>query len=57
MFDLLSGDLSSVYRDPVEIGRESARLMMNLIDGRPTSQAVIQTQYRRRLSSKRVING
>jgi LacI family transcriptional regulator len=57
MFDLLSGDLSSVYRDPVEIGRESARLIINLIDGRPTSQAVIQTQYRRRLSSKRVVNG
>lgn len=57
MFDLLSSDLSSVYRDPVEIGRESARLIINLIDGRPTSQAVIQTQYRRRLSSKQVASG
>ena len=57
MFDLLSPDLSSVYRDPEEIGRESARLIINLIAGRPTSQAVIQTQYRRRLSSKRVANG
>jgi LacI family transcriptional regulator len=57
MFDLLSGDLSSVYRDPEEIGRESAKLIINLINGGPSSQAVIQTQYRRRLSSKRVSNG
>jgi LacI family transcriptional regulator len=57
MFDLLSGDLSSVYRDPHEIGRESARLIINLINGGPTSQAVVQTHYRRRSSSKKVLNG
>lgn len=57
MFDILSGDLSSVFRDPEEIGRQSARLILNLIGNRPTSQALIQTQYRKRLSSKRVSNG
>jgi LacI family transcriptional regulator len=57
MFDLLSSDLSSVYRDPDEIGRKSARLILNLITGGPTSQAVVQTHYRKRTSSRRVLNG
>jgi LacI family transcriptional regulator len=52
MFDLLSSDLSSVYRDPEEMGRQSARLMLDLIAEKAPSQAVVPTTYRPRSSSK-----
>ena len=52
MFDLLSSDLSSVYRDPEEMGRQSARLMLDLIAEKAPSQAVVPTIYRPRSSSK-----
>jgi LacI family transcriptional regulator len=52
MFDLLSSDLSSVYRDPEEMGRQSARLMLDLIAEKAPSQALVPTTYRPRSSSK-----
>ena len=53
MFDVLTSDLSSVYRDPEEMGRQSARLILDLIAGEATAQAVVPTIYRQRASSKR----
>ena len=53
MFDVLTADLSSVYRDPEEMGRQSARLILDLIAGEATAQAVVSTIYRPRASSKK----
>jgi LacI family transcriptional regulator len=53
MFDVLTADLSSVYRDPEEMGRQSALLMLDLLAGGATAQAVVPTVYRPRASSKR----
>ncbi len=52
MFDVLTSDLSSVYRDPEEMGRASARLMLDLIAGLAPSQELVPTHYRPRASSK-----
>jgi LacI family transcriptional regulator len=52
MFDVLTADLSSVYRDPEEMGRQSARLILDLIADKAPSQAVVPTTYRPRLSSQ-----
>ena len=54
MFDVLTADLSSVYRDPEEMGRQSARLILDLIADKAPSQAVVPTTYRPRSSSKAV---
>ena len=56
MFDVLTADLSSVYRNPEEMGRQSARLILDLIAGEATAQAVVPTIYRPRASSKKVAN-
>ena len=56
MFDVLTADLSSVYRDPEEMGRQSARLMLALIADEAPSQAVVPTTYRPRASSKALSN-
>lgn len=53
MFDVLTADLSSVYRDPEHMGREAARLILDLIAGKGTAQAVVPTIYRQRASSKK----
>lgn len=51
MFDLLSSDLSSVYRDPEEMGCQFAHLMLDFIAEKAQSQAVISTIYRPQSSS------
>ena len=53
MFDVLTADLSSVFRDSEEMGREAARLILDLIAGNGTAQAVVPTIYRPRSSSKK----
>lgn len=54
MFDVLTSDLSSVYRDPEEMGRQAARLILDLIAHKTPAQAVVSTTYRPRSSSKAV---
>ena len=54
MFDVLSSELSSVYRDVAEMGRASARLILQLIGGKAPSQEIIPTVYRPRASSKSI---
>ncbi len=57
MFDVLTAELSSVYRDPEEMGRASARLILDLIAGSAPSQELIPTFYRARESSKSLTAG
>lgn len=51
IFDLLSSDLSSVYRNPEEMGCQFALLMLDFIAEETQSQAVISTIYRPQSSS------
>lgn len=54
MFDVLSSDISSVYRDSEEMGRASATLILQLIAGKSPSQEIIPTTYRPRASSRAI---
>jgi LacI family transcriptional regulator len=57
MFDVLTDHLSSVYRDPEEMGRQAARLILAVILGEPPSHSIVPTHYRERSSSFAIKNG
>lgn len=52
MFSILSDSFSSVFRNPEAMGRESARLIVDILSGKDTKSIVIPTIYRERASSK-----
>ncbi len=52
MFSILSDSFSSVFRDPEAMGRESARLIVDILSGKDSTNIVIPTVYRERASSK-----
>ena len=56
MFDVLTSHISSVYRDPEEMGRQAARLILEIINGEAPTQSIIPTTYRERLSTCAVNN-
>ena len=45
MFDVVLPQLSSVYRDPDMIGRESARLLLEIMRGAKPRKTVIETHF------------
>lgn len=51
MFDVILPQLSSVYRDPEMIGRESARLLLEIMRGAEPRKTVIETHFIIRESS------
>ncbi|CAB4923355.1 unannotated protein [freshwater metagenome] len=51
MFDVILPQLSSVYRDPEMIGRESARLLLEIMRGAKPRKTVIETHFIMRESS------
>lgn len=57
MFDVLSANISSVYRDPEEMGSQAARLILEVIQGEVPSQSMVPTIYRERFSTYTVTNG
>ncbi len=52
MFSVISDSFSSVFRDPEVMGRESARLIVDILSGKDVNNIVIPTVYRERASSK-----
>lgn len=56
MFDVLTSHISSVYRDPEEMGRQAARLILGVISGQKPAQSIIPTIYRERSSTCPVKN-
>jgi LacI family transcriptional regulator len=51
MFDVFASQFSSVFRDPHVIGRESARIMLEVLSGAEPRTAVVETKFISRASS------
>jgi LacI family transcriptional regulator len=51
MFDVFASEYSSVFRDPVEIGEQSARLILDMLKGGQARQLVVETKFTPRKSS------
>lgn len=51
MFDVFASEYSSVFRDPVEIGEQSARLILDMLKGAKPRQIVVETKFTQRKSS------
>lgn len=51
MFDVFASEYSSVFRDPVEIGEQSARLILDMLKGGQTRQILVETKFIQRKSS------
>ena len=56
MFQVLSDSFSSVFRDPEAMGRESARLIVDILKGKESRSIIIPTVYRPRASSLEIKN-
>lgn len=51
MFDVFASEYSSVFRDPVEIGEQAARLILDMLKGGQARQLVVETKFIPRKSS------
>lgn len=55
LFDVFATDVSSVYRDPEEMGRQAAQLILEMLKGNEPRESVIATKFTARASSQGVL--